>query len=394
MRGWANERTAWWAVVAFLAQPLIIFTSGQASADGLSLVFALWASYGLIRLVECGGWKWWLVATVAGVLSASAKLPLYFASGVFSAVYLAWTNPWDKRRWGLLIASGVIASGFFFAWNRACEGILTQADFPFVNLSLKDNPTMWRWYFGDWAYRLDPANYIKAGWAALNVLLGSFALVAVVVAGLKMRCRMGPLAALAGAVVTTMIFSHLVLVHRHDYVLFSLPVALLLGHGIAILERAIAGDGEMKKILFSATALGALTLAGIQGLMGMEIVQNYDPYPKAMAELIQKHSGPEDKILIQGGGWGGNTLMLAGLPGLTIWTDKVLDEPSKIAELKKMGFTKLVMLSESPLLWSLKKTNPGAADLDRESYRKTWSPLIDVWPTEVETEDILIKTIP
>src|SRR2546423_711991 len=34
-----GERGAWWTLIFFLAQPLIIFVSGQASADGLSLVF-------------------------------------------------------------------------------------------------------------------------------------------------------------------------------------------------------------------------------------------------------------------------------------------------------------------------------------------------------------------
>src|SRR5262249_18641201 len=37
-----DRRGAWWTLVFFLAQPLIIINSGQAATDGLCMVFMIW----------------------------------------------------------------------------------------------------------------------------------------------------------------------------------------------------------------------------------------------------------------------------------------------------------------------------------------------------------------
>jgi hypothetical protein len=390
-----GERGAWWTVIAFLAQPLIFLTSGQASADGIALVAAIWAFYALWRLIETGSWAWFAAACLLSTLSALTKLPLFFCMGIASFFYLLLTNHKSFKTWLQLCGAGIFASLVFLAWSRMTDQILFAAEFPHEKLWLKDNPAMWSWYFGSWSYRLNPFNYVKGGWAALNCLLGSFFLLAGLLGGFLPHARRLSASLLAGAVVTTLVFSHLVLVHRHYYVLYSMGIALCLGAGLLWLEIKIHESlPKWASLTVPFLLAGALFLATIQGLMGMEVILNYDPYPKQMAKIIREHVAPNEKILIQGGGWGGQLLMISGRKGLSIWLDKTLNDPKNVECLKQLGYTKVVALSESPLLWALKVTNPGSANLKRQSYTATWSDTINGWPDEFKSDDILIKEIP
>ena len=87
-------------------------------------------------------------------------------------------------------------------------------------------------------------------------------------------------------------------------------------------------------------------------------------------------------------------LIRSGRDGLTIYMGRELKDPKTIQRLKELGYTKLVALSESPLLWALKKTDPGSVNLERESYKSELPDSVKDWPSEFETEDILIKSIP
>ena len=86
-------------------------------------------------------------------------------------------------------------------------------------------------------------------------------------------------------------------------------------------------------------------------------------------------------------------LLLSGRDGLSIFADSTVTDPKKVQDLQQRGYTKLVMLSESPLLWALKKTNPGSGALERETYRCNWAEALDQWPTEYQDEDLLIKRL-
>jgi len=390
-----GERGAWWAVIAFLAQPLLILVAGQASADGLAFVLALWALYALLQMIQKQDWRWFLAACMLGGLSATTKLPLFFCVGVSCGLHVLFTDFRSLRKWLLLAGAGAVSALLFFVWSKMTDEVLFAAEFPYTKLWLKDNPAMWNWYFGDWSYRLNPFNYMKAGWAALNCLLGSFILVVALMTGFLTNARRLALPLLLGAVLTTLVFSHLVLVHRHYYVLYSLSIAILLGGSFSWLETQIRnGVPKWAAILLPWLMSAGILLSAIQGLIGIEVVLNFDPHPKEMAKIIQENVRPDEKILIQGGGWGGELLLRSERQGLSIWTDKAFKDPATLRRLKELGYSKLVMLSESPLLWALKKTNPGSAALDRESYRAEWSDRIDDWPNEVITEDIVIKTIP
>ena len=58
------------------------------------------------------------------------------------------------------------------------------------------------------------------------------------------------------------------------------------------------------------------------------------------------------------------------------------------------GYTKLVMVSESPLLAAIKGTTRPAEAGNRESYRKLTTPGIEKFPTVLMNDDILIKILP
>ena len=380
-------------LTAFLTQPLIFLVAGQASADGLSLAFAIWFFYAALKLVRSGRWWWFPLAIFCGTLVATAKLPLFMAAGAGAGMVLLIEHRQSPVRWIQLVLTGVICAAIFFWWNRLTTGVLLAAEYPHVKLWLSDNPAMWRWYFGDWPFRLNPMNWIKGGWAALNCLFGSFALAGLFLLGLFQKGLRPALCWLAGAILTTLVFSHLVLVHRHYYILFSPAVALLVGAALASIEEKILTSAAWVRIACAPLLVAVLLLGAVQGLIGMEVVLNYDPYYKRMAGIIQNHVGPDEKILIQGGGWGGQMLLLSGRDGLSIFADSTVTDPKKVQDLQQRGYTKLVMLSESPLLWALKKTNPGSGALERETYRCNWAEALDQWPTEYQDEDLLIKRL-
>jgi hypothetical protein len=121
---------------------------------------------------------------------------------------------------------------------------------------------------------------------------------------------------------------------------------------------------------------------------------NYDPYLARIAGLVRQHTAPEEKLLVWGGGWGGETFLRAERSGLSIRTRQHLEDPEDFARLLSLGYTKLVMISESPLLTALQKTNPGGADLARYTYRSEIPSAAVQWETVFESEDVLIKKLP
>jgi hypothetical protein len=63
-----------------------------------------------------------------------------------------------------------------------------------------------------------------------------------------------------------------------------------------------------------------------------------------------------------------------------------------LKRLKELGYTKLVLLSESPVKFAAVAVNPGSHRL-RELYPETVSASVDAWPVVFKSEDILIKQI-
>jgi hypothetical protein len=385
----------WWTSALLLCQPLVWIYAGTASTDGTSLAAAIWFFYCGYRLLEGRKRTLWAVATAAtGALAATLKLPFMMASGIGLAIILLVSYRRELGAWFGMGASAVFAACVFLVWTRYTDSCIAQAEFGFVDLRTSHNPEMVRWYFGDWNYRLDPANWIKGAWRALNALFGSFALVAIPLAILGMR--RGSVVAwawLAGCLVVTAIFSHLVLHHSHYYLMYSPAVALLLAPEVGKGWNLLQALWTWPRATLVASLIGIALLSVTQGLLGLEAVQT-DTYEDDIVAKVREHTKPEDKLLIAEGGWGGNILFLSNRQGLSIWTTAMLDEGNNLQRLKEYGYTKVVLISESPLTAALQVVNPGNADYQRRTYKQALSGNHHSWPTVYQDKDMLIKDIP
>lgn len=394
----AGERAAWWTLLFFLTQPLIFYMSGRGGVDGSCLTFTIWFVYFADRLVRTGEARWLAPAAVFAALSAVTKAPFFFCAGLTCFFLLLVHGRRSLARWAMLVGVGVFAVVMFKLWTHHCDAVMAKAEFPLVDLRISagaDGGEFFRyWLFGDLKYRLNPANWVKGGWRFLVVETGSFALSGLLIWGLfRSRNRLGQLWMLAG-LLTTLVFTPLVLHHSHYYLMFSPAVALLCGVAAERLERAVSGGryGTSGWVILVATLV--LFSATIQGLIAMRISLDADPYPDRMAAIIQKHTRPEEKFLIHGGGWGGHVLLLAERNGLSIWNTEFLENPENLARIQELGYTKLVMISTSPLLTAIVQTNPGQADLQRVTYHGAMTTVVKNWRSLLETEDILILEIP
>lgn len=387
-----GQRTAFWTLLFFLFQPIVFIFAGTAATDGFVLVCTIWFLYFAEKLVRPAAIQWLIPAAVFGSLTAVLKLPYLVMAGVALCFLQTVNARWELRRWILLSAVGVLATIVFACWSRYCNHVYCLALFPQVDLRIT-NPVMRFWYFGDWHYRLNPSNWGKGGWAALNSLFGSFALVGLVGWSLFFsKNRLGQ-ALFLGSVVTTLVFSHLVLHHRHYFLFYSPAIAILCAEGITRLEEKIAAD-HLQHFKFTALLGVILVLATLQGLMGIKIILGYDPYVAKIERLLREQTSPQDKLLIQGGGWGGETLFRSDRRGLSMLDTAILEDPQTVSELKSLGFNKLVMINESPLLTALKRVDPGNTTLERATYREFITPTPNEWSTIFQNDDVLIKMIP
>jgi hypothetical protein len=384
---------AWWAVMAFLAQPLVFLYAGTASTDGMCLAAALWAYDRIHAFAIRGGWSRAIIAASVGAFSATLKLPFFMAAGLAVAAEVLPAHFSKVSVWVRLGCVATFSAATLALWTSYTDSWFEKALWPFVDLRLSHNPEMVFWFFGDWAYRLSPAVWVKAIWRMANCLLGSFALGGVLVLGFCLPGNKEARAWLFGAVLTTAVFSHLVLHHSHYYLMFSPAVALAMGGGWMWLmkkcfqkEEGVTAVGGGGLILITFAAL-------FQGLIGMKVVSQFDPYPKRIANLVQDHTTKEDRLLIIGGGWGGDVLFRAKRQGLSIWNTQFLEDLSNFKKARDLGFTKLVVVRESPLLVALQKTNPGGANYSGEPFSRFLSPITTQWPVSYEDEQLMIREI-
>jgi len=391
-RLYLDERGAWWVLILFLMEPLVFINAGQAGTDGFCLAVTIWFIYCGMRLVRDPGFKWLALTCALGSLAAISKLPFFMAAGFTLFFLTLWQYGFGLKRLVYLASSGGVAGVIFLLWTRHTDALQAGALFPFVDLRFGQGTTMMFWYFGDWHYRLSAGNWIKGGWRILTALLGSFTLIGLVVLALVHK-KGNPLARcfLAAAVLTTLVFTHLVLHHWHYYLMFAPATALLCAEGLGILTARISPQGTKPSAAFFI--FGLLGLALLQGLMAMRQL-TYDPYPARIAGLIRQHTVPADKLVIVGGGWGGEELFRAQREGLSAWNAHIFDQPEDLAKLKSLGYNKLVLVASSPFQMAVQIVNPGQAGTPREGYLEKLIPQVEHWPTLLQTDDILIKEIP
>ncbi len=389
-----GRNTGWWTVALLLAQPLIWIQAGRAGTDGLSFAAATWFFYcGYCALVK-GRWWWTAATSVTGALAATQKLPFMMAAGIGLGLLLLLRHRHEVCAWVALGVSGLFAAAVFLLWTKYTDACLALAEFPFVDLRVSHNPDMVFWYFGDWSYRLNPANWIRGGWRATNALFGSFILIAapLLVFGLR-RARIEPVVLLVGAVIITLIFSQIVLQHQNYYLMYSLPVAMLLAPTIAAAWDALAATWRFSQQSLVALLIAAVLASILQGLFGMEVLYR-DPYHGSAAERLEKHTSPDDRLLVVEGGWGGHYLFLSERKGLSIWNTEFLENKANLQRICSLGFNKLVLFRESPLLTALQQNNPGNEGYQRKSYDHALTGSARQWVTLYEDEDMAIKQLP
>jgi hypothetical protein len=389
-----GRNTGWWTVALLLAQPLIWVQAGSAGTDGLSFAAATWFFYcGYCAMIR-GSW-WWTAATaLTGALAATQKLPFMMAAGIGLGLLLVLRHRRELSAWIALGVSGIFAAAVFVLWTKHSDACLALAEFPFVDLRVSHNPDIVFWYFGDWAYRLNPANWIRGGWRATNALFGSFVLLAapLLVFGLR-RARMEPVVLLVGAVAVTLVFSQLVLQHQHYFLMYSLPLALLLAPTVANAWESLSRAWRAPQQLLIVLLVAAMLASTLQGLFGMEALFR-DPYHQSAAERLEKLTTSEDRLLVVEGGWGGNYLFLSGRKGLSIWNTAFLEKEGNLERLRALGFNKLVLFRESPLLAALQQNNPGNEGYQRKSYDHALTDISRQWIMLYEDEDMAIKELP
>jgi hypothetical protein len=392
-RMYLDERTAYWTLIFFLAQPLAFTFAGEAATDGFCISVAIWFLYCAVKLVREPGWQWLTLAVIFGGLTAVSKLPFFMAMGLTAFLLLLVENGFNFKKVGLLGSVGLISGLVFLAWTHYTDAAQAGALFPYVDLRVKKGTPMMFWYFGDLKYRLQAGNWIRGGWRILNALFGSFVLVGLAV--VAWRNRSGhPVARLLAWMVlfTTLVFCHLVLQHWHYYLMLAPAVAMLCAEGWVLIEVKFAA-ARRGVLSLSALAAGLLLLSLGQGLMAMKIL-TIDKYPGRMADVIRQHTTETDKLVIVGGGWGGEEFLRSGRSGLSAWDAHIFDAPADLVKLKSLGYDKLVMISESPLQNAIEVVTPGQAGKPRIWWRDLITPQVENWPTLFQSDEILIKGIP
>lgn len=390
-----GRRGALWTLVFYLAQPLVFKYVGLASPDGSAVTATVWFCFLGYQLISSPTFSilLWSGALVAGVLTALLKLPFFMASGIGLFIFHLIINAKSVRNWISLATVGLLTGIVFLAWTNYTNRLQAGAVFPLVDLRIS-NPEMLWWYFGDLKYRLSPGPWIKGGWRVLNGLFGSFILFGLAILGIwKSRLLWLPICFILGGVVTTLIFTHLVLQHTHYYMMFAPAVAMLCASAFLWMKDYFVMNGR-KEWIFVGIIGFLLSLSVIQGLIGLKITETFDPYNQRVAAIVEKFTAPTDKILIQGGGWGGDILTRSTRTGLSIWGTKILEDPANLKQLKDLGYNKLVMISESPLLNAIQVTNPGDVDRKRELYQANRTLIVDNWPVLYQTEDVVVQEIP
>jgi hypothetical protein len=404
-RQYVGGRAAWWSLVFFLAEPLIIFEAGMASNDAFCLVLTIWFLFFADKMIRSGQVRWWLPTVLLACLGAVSKLPFFMAAGLCSVFLLVVNNVRSWRSWILLAGAGAMAAGALFIWTSYCDSLSARAEYPFFELRISRSPFIHFWYFGDLYTRLNPGGWIKGGWRFLHATLGSMPFVVLLLLALfRSGNRLAKLWLLA-TFLTTLVFTHLVLVHWHYYLMCCPAVALLCGITLNWWEDLWAQ--LLPKPWLRLVLVGlALILSAIDGIITMKVSLYYDPYPQEMSSLIHQYTKPDDKLIVCGTiMWGGEELMRAGRKGFYVelknsqGTDTVkglydlLNSEADLRRLRSLGYNKLVLMSESPVRFAVEAVNP-SSKRKRIFYPATISPAVDAWPVLYRSEDILIKEIP
>lgn len=401
-----GERIASWSVIFFLAQPLVIVWSGLASADSFCLVTTIWFLFFANKIICTNSARWWLPAVLFALLAAVSKPPFFMASGVCAFFLLLFNHVRSWKTWALLASIGVLATVTFLFWTRYTDSLLVQAEYPYADMQLLHGPKNAGWYLGDIDYRLNAGRWIKGGWRFLHSTAGALPASLLFLFAFFRRGNYFPKLWLLAALAAMLIFTKVVLEQWHYYLMFCPAIALLSGITLSRWETFIAKEIPSSTLRFSITAL-ALVLSAVDGFIAMKMAIIYDPFPAQMAAIIREQTQPKDKLIIYCAGaqiWRGEELFASHRRGFFVASFQKNENGASfgvcslltgkdLERLKSLGYTKLVLMSESPAQFAAQAVNPGS-HRQRFFYPPMISPSVDAWPVIYQSPDILIKEIP
>jgi hypothetical protein len=404
-RVYTSERVAWWAVAFLLAEPLIVLMAGFGSTDGFCLTVNLWFLWFADRMIRSNRLVWWLPAAAFAAISAVSKAPFFMAAGLCSISLLLLNGVRDARRWLLLAGTGLAAMAAFLAWTHHTDALASQAVYPYYELRLSRSPQIFYWYFGDLHTRLNPRLWLAGSWRFLHATVGALPLTVLLLAGLAGPGNRLAKLWLLGTLATTLVFTHVILIHWHYYLMCCPGVALLCGATLSKWDELWAQATPQRWLRIGLVGI-ALALSAVDGVITTKVSIYFDSFPREMADLIGRHTKPSDKLVVYGGDWGGEELFRSGRSGFYVYglhdapgvptmrgLTELLGTEADLARLKGLGYNKLVLISESPVRFAVVAGNPGSRR-KRFYYPETISPAVDAWPTLYRSEDLLIKEIP
>ena len=155
------------------------------------------------------------------------------------------------------------------------------------------------------------------------------------------------------------------LIHGHYYLIFSTAIAMLNTYTIGELWQRTRSLSAGKIWIACVGLLAVLALSLTHGIMQIEALTP-EPFMRRMAKIIQDYTPEGDKLLAANRGWGSDLHIHAGREGLSVDSTVIGETSDSLAELKKLGFTHFVALSELPLPHAQQITNPGSTDREIE----------------------------
>lgn len=390
-----SPRMAWWAVLFSLVQPLALFVGGQAGGDSTAWTFAVWFIYFAYRMMSEGKWSWWVLAVSAGCLSAAAKAPFFMTAGLTTFFWLCIWHRNSIRAWVFLASAGLISTLFLLAWNYHCHKVYREAEFPLESLDTFKG-SIYEWYFGTMSFRFNPRNWMRGAWHVNSMIFGGFGLVFLfVLISLRFRRSIAAWLWILAAGITTLVFPILIFNHYHYLFIFAPAVAWLCAVAASEIEPAIWNALRASSSIRAVVLLG-VCVATLPGMMMLVRTSLFDSYNQDIAELIQKHTSPDEKIVVWGDVWGKPFLRAdrQGLTGGSRLNDNAwINDPEKLKRLKELGYKKIVLMNPSPSIVALTSVN-GGDPVKIQDLHQALPTIATNWPVTFDSPQLLIVQIP
>ena len=140
----------------------------------------------------------------------------------------------------------------------------------------------------------------------------------------------------------------------------------------------------------------ATFLVSLPGLLMLIRTSLSDSYPQDIAEVIEQHTSPDEKLVVWGQSWGMPFLRAhrEGVSGGYNLSDNAwFNDPAKIERLKQLGFKKVVLINPSPFMSAVSKAHGGQLEEPKDLHQ-VLPAIAKNWPVTFDTPQLLIVQIP